>query len=76
MTPWHEGLTELQRRFCEVYAANGGNAMAAASEAGYRKPRQQGSENLEKPGIIAALSRLREATTSAAIATREERQSL
>jgi hypothetical protein len=49
--------------------------MAAASEAGYRKPRQQGSENLEKPGIIAALSRLREATTSAAIATREERQS-
>lgn len=71
---WHAGLTEKQRRFCEVYAENGGNALAAARAAGYKKPDPQGAENLGKPRIVAALEALREATTSKAIATREERQ--
>lgn len=75
MGAWHDGLTERQRKFCEAYAQNGGNALAAARAAGYKKPKYQGSENLEKPGIIDALEALRQATTSAAIATRYERQS-
>jgi hypothetical protein len=29
------GLTELERRFCEVYASNGGNGSKAARAAGY-----------------------------------------
>lgn len=72
---WHHGLTEKQRRFCEAYVANGGNAMGAAKEAGYKKPQQQSYENLEKPSIRAALEALRLSQTNAAIATREERQS-
>lgn len=76
MIPWHDGLTERQRRFCEAYASNGGNAMAAATSAGYARPQQQGAENLEKPGVRTALEAMRQATTSAAIATRAERQAL
>jgi phage terminase small subunit len=72
---WAEGLTEKQRRFCEAYSSNGGNAMDAAREAGYKAPKQQGAENLEKPVIRSALEKMREKTTNAAIATREERQS-
>lgn len=73
--PWYQGLTEKQRRFCEAYAGNGGNAMAAAKEAGYQKPKQEGARMLENAGIRAALEDLRRRQTNRAIATREERQS-
>lgn len=72
---WYDGLTERQRRFCEAYAANGGNAMGAAKVAGYSKPQQQGIVVLESIRVAAALEELRKETTNAAIATREERQS-
>jgi phage terminase small subunit len=74
MSDWHDGLTEKQRRFCEAYSANGGNALAAAREAGYKKPNPQGAENLAKPIIRDAIDRLRLSHTNSAIATREERQ--
>lgn len=71
---WHEGLTERQRRFCEAYSSNGGNALDAARQAGYKRPDPQGAENLGKPSIRSAIERLRLATTNAAIMTREQRQ--
>lgn len=76
MADWWEGLTERQRKFCETYSRNGGNALAAAREAGYAKPNPQGSQNLDKPRIREALEKLRESTTNSAIMTREERQAL
>lgn len=75
MSAWHQRLTEKQRRFCEAYSSNGGNAMGAAREAGYARPKQEGARMLENAGICAALELLRQETTNAAIATREERQS-
>lgn len=72
---WHKGLTERQRRFCEAYAANGGNAVASARDAGYKHPDVQGIQNLAKLSIVAALENLRANHSNAAIATREERQS-
>lgn len=74
MADWHDGLTERQRRFCEAYSANGGNAQAAAKVAGYKKPNPQGAENLKKPSVRSALEALRQSRTNDAIATREERQ--
>ncbi|MDD3813119.1 MAG: terminase small subunit [Desulfocapsaceae bacterium] len=74
--PWHEKLTEKQRRFCEAYSTNGGNALRAAASAGYSKPNQQGSQNLEKLAIQGAIERLRQETTSTAIMTREQRQEM
>lgn len=71
---WHEGLTERQRRFCEAYAANGGNATDAADRAGFKQPRQQGARQLTKVVILRALEALRQERTTTAIATREERQ--
>jgi phage terminase small subunit len=71
---WAEGLTERQRRFCEAYASNGGNAFDAARKAGYKAAKQQGAANMEIPVIKAAIEKLRLATTSAAIMTRQERQ--
>lgn len=71
---WHQGLTEKQRKFCENYAANGGNATEAARQAGYSKPPQQGPRLLGNVGVCEALEKLREETTNAAIADREERQ--
>ena len=73
---WHDGLTEKQRRFCEIYSSNGGNAMDAARKSGYKQPQIQGFENLEKPTIVDALEKLRESTTNSAILTREQRQQL
>ncbi len=73
---WHAGLTEKQRRFCETYSSNGGNALAAATVAGYSKPHPQGAENLQKPTVRKAIEALRLTTTSTAIMTREERQRL
>ena len=71
---WAEGLTPMQRRFCEVYSANGGNALDAARTAQYAHPEKQASRLLDNVGVRAALEKLRESTTNAAIATREERQ--
>lgn len=48
--------------------------MGAAREAGYKRPDPQGRENLRKPTVRAAIDLLRQDTTSAAIATRHERQ--
>jgi phage terminase small subunit len=73
-TQWHDGLTEKQRSFVEAFSSNGGNAYAAARAAGYRTPKQQGYENLEKPVISRAIELLRMETTNAAIMSREERQ--
>lgn len=72
--PWWQGLTEKQRRFVEAFAANGGNGMDAARQAGYSRPKQEGARVLENAGIQAAIERLRLSQTNAAIATREERQ--
>ena len=72
---WWDGLTEKQRRFCEVYCENGGNAHDAARQAGYAKPSPEGTRMLQNAKIIKALECLRLETTSRAIATREERQS-
>ncbi len=71
---WHKGLSEKQRRFCEAYAANGGNATKAAETASYKQPHVQGSQNLEKLSVKNALEALRAETTSSAIASIEEIQ--
>jgi phage terminase small subunit len=73
---WAEGLTEKQRRFCEAYSSNGGNALDAARQAGYKKPDPEGARALGNARIKAALEKMREKTTNAAIATREERQAM
>ena len=75
VTQWWDGLTEKQRRFCEAFSANGGRAGPAAEEAGYGKPGPEGTRLLRNANVSIALERLRESTTSQAIATREERQS-
>ena len=74
-TEWYKGLTEKQRRFCEFYSASG-NALQSAKKAGYKQSHVVGIENLAKPSIKAALETLRAGTTLAAIASREERQTL
>lgn len=72
---WFDGLTEKQRKFCELFSSNGGNAYAAATGAGYKKPQPEGARALENARIKSALEFLRQEQTSKAIATREERQS-
>ena len=76
MADWFEGLTEKQRRFCEAFSANGGNALNAGREAGYANPESQSSRLLENVRICKALEDLRKSSTSSAIMTREERQSM
>jgi len=71
---WYTGLSERQRRFCEAFSGNGGNAVAAAKAAGYKKPHPEGVRLLQTATISTALEALRMETTNAAIATREERQ--
>jgi phage terminase small subunit len=71
---WWDGLTEKQRKFCEAFAGNGGNAHQAALSAGYAKPTPEGVYCLRKPKIQKALEHLRKSTTNSAIMTREERQ--
>jgi phage terminase small subunit len=73
---WADGLTEKQRRFCEAFSSNGGNATAAAREAGYGKPHVQCVVILESVSVKKALEKLRSKTTKAAILTREQRQAL
>ena len=48
-------LTKKQKTFCEAYLRTG-NASAAAREAGYKQAASQGSENLQKPYILAYLN--------------------
>lgn len=48
-------LTEKQTKFVDYYIETGGNATEAARKAGYKKPNPQGSENLAKPSIKAAI---------------------
>lgn len=72
---WHDGLTERQRKFCEIFSANGGNALDAARQSGYKTPHVTGYRILDSKRVKVALEELRKVTTSDAIATREERQS-
>ena len=72
---WYDGLTERQRKFCEAYAANGGNGTDAAIDAGYKRPDVEASRTLRIAKVADALEALRQDTTSKAIATRSERQS-
>lgn len=74
MATWWDGLTEKQRRFVEAYASNGGNALAAAREAGYKNPHPEGARLLQSATIQAALERLRQVETDQAVATRTTRQ--
>ena len=76
MDNWHSGLTEKQRRFVEGYSSNGGNALQAATAAGYAKPQKISFRLLDNVGIRKAIEALRLTTTSTAIMTREERQRL
>lgn len=50
-------MTEKQRAFVLEYARNGGNASAAAREAGYpiKSAHEQGRQQLEKPHIRKAI---------------------
>ena len=67
-------LSEKQLKFCEVYAANGGNATAASRDAGYKQPNVQGAQNLAKLGIQEYIKELTEKIKSARVATARERQ--
>ena len=66
-------MTEKQRRFCELYAANP-NATAAAIGAGYspRTAKAIGSENLTKPDLQDYLQVLQKVEDTARIASVEE----
>jgi len=66
-------LSPKQQKFVEIYAACG-NATEAARQAGYRKPREQGAQNLSKLAIKIAVAALTERVASQRIATVEERQ--
>lgn len=59
--PTKKKLSLKQETFCIVYVKNGGNATAAAIEAGYsRKTADRiASENLRKPGIIKKIEEIR-----------------
>lgn len=70
---WADGLSPRQRAFAENYAATG-NALQAATLAGYKHPHVQSAQVMALPKVRKALEILRESQTSAAIATREERQ--
>jgi phage terminase small subunit len=71
---YNGGLSPRQQRFVELYVGNGGNAMRAAADAGYKRPQQQGAENLEKPGIRNAIKALTQPDHDRRIATAEERR--
>ncbi len=69
--PQYEDLTVKQQRFVDFYD---GNATQAAEKAGYKNPRQMGSENLSKPDIQYALKNRENSRRKGHIADREERQ--
>lgn len=73
------GLTPRERLFCEAYTGDAqANGKRAAEMAGYTGSdptlRVKASQILAKPHVQAELERLRASTTSAAVASREERQ--
>lgn len=70
-------MTEKQRRFCELYAANP-NATAAAIGAGYspRTSKAIGSENLTKPDLQNYLQMLQKEGDTARTASIEEVKAL
>jgi len=70
MSPY-EDLTVKQQRFVDYYD---GNATQAAEKAGYKNPRQIGSENLSKLDIQHAIRTREIRRRKGHIATREERQ--
>ena len=72
ITPY-ENLTIKQQRFIDFYDGNG---TQAAEKAGYKNPRQMGSENLSKPDIQHALKTREHLRRRGLIADREERQVL
>lgn len=59
--PWHDGLTDKQRRFVEEYVIDC-NGRQAAIRAGYSEESAASiaSENLTKPNVLAAKERLLE----------------
>ena len=67
----YEDLTVKQQRFVDYYD---GNATQAAEKAGYKNPRQMGSENLSKLDIQHALKTRENRRREGHIADREERQ--
>jgi phage terminase small subunit len=67
----YENLTVKQQQFVDFYD---GNATQAAEKAGYRNPRQMGSENLSKPDIVAALKTREDRERNNKIWTRKDRQ--
>ncbi|MDR1015710.1 MAG: terminase small subunit [Coriobacteriales bacterium] len=64
-------LTEKQRAFCEHYVASL-NATDAARRAGYRKPSEQGYENLRKPQIQKHIDEVLGALSAERVATAQE----
>lgn len=66
-------LTEKQRRFVEYYD---GNATQAALKAGYsqKTAHRIGSENMQKPDVVAAIKKRQPTKDAPHIASREERQ--
>jgi phage terminase small subunit len=69
-----DNLTTKQRKFCEVYAANGGNATDAARQAGYALPEKQGYQQLEKTCILDCIKTLTQPEQDKRIASAAERQ--
>lgn len=67
----YEDLTTRQQRFMDYYD---GNATQAAEKAGYKNPRQMGSETLAKPDIQHAIQTRENRRRKGHIADREERQ--
>lgn len=67
-------LTDKQHAFVAAYLGPAErNATEAARLAGYRNPRQMGSETLSKPDVQAAIAEWREEVKTSAIALQEYR---
>lgn len=67
-------LTQKQLKFCERYAANGGNATEAAEFAGYATPDPEGSRLLGNARVAEYIKTLTKPEQNNRIATAEERQ--
>ena len=69
-------LTPKQKAFADNYIENGGNASAAARDAGYRERAagSMGAENLKKPQIAAYIAERQEKIDSDRICTLKEIQ--
>lgn len=67
-------LNDRQKRFCDFYIANGGNATKAAKDAGYsdKTAYASGAENLKKPQIQEYIKSRTEQTDKSTIASGDE----